>query len=248
MLELRGKNVLVTGGSRGIGRAVALSLAKEGANIVVNYARSEAEAQEVVEEIEELGVKAIALKANVANAKEVDEMAKTIETELGNIDILVNNAGITKDNLLIRMKEEDWQDVINVNLTGVFICTKAIARKMIKQKYGKIINISSVVAVVGNAGQSNYCASKAGIIGFTKSIARELGGKGICVNAIAPGFIQTDMTSVLPEKVKDDMSKQIPLKRFGTDEDVANLVSFLASEKSNYITGQVIHVDGGMGM
>ncbi|MCD5414844.1 MAG: 3-oxoacyl-[acyl-carrier-protein] reductase [Clostridiales bacterium] len=248
MLELKGKNVLVTGGSRGIGRAVALLLAKEGANIVINYARSETQAQEVVDEIEKFGVRAIALKANVANAKEVDEMAKIIETELGNIDILVNNAGITKDNLLIRMKEEDWQDVINVNLTGVFICTKAFARKMIKQKYGKIINISSVVAVVGNAGQSNYCASKAGIIGFTKSIARELGGKGICVNAIAPGFIQTDMTSVLPEKVKEDMSKQIPLKRFGTDEDVANLVLFLASEKSNYITGQVIHVDGGMGM
>jgi len=247
-LELKGKNALVTGGSRGIGRAIALALAKEGANVVINYASSEKRAQEVVEEIEKYGVKAIALKANVANWVEVDEMAKRIESELGSIDILVNNAGITKDNLLIRMKEEDWQDVININLTGVFICTKAFTRKMIKQKYGKIINISSVVAVVGNAGQSNYCASKAGIIGFTKAIARELGGKGICVNAIAPGFIQTDMTNVLPEKIKEDMSKQIPLRRFGTDEDVANLVSFLASEKSNYITGQVIHVDGGMGM
>ncbi|PHS32054.1 MAG: beta-ketoacyl-ACP reductase [Alkaliphilus sp.] len=247
-MELKGKNALVTGGSRGIGRAIALALAKEGANVVINYASSEKRAQEVVEEIEKYGVKAIALKANVANWVEVDEMAKRIESELGSIDILVNNAGITKDNLLIRMKEEDWQDVININLTGVFICTKAFTRKMIKQKYGKIINISSVVAVVGNAGQSNYCASKAGIIGFTKAIARELGGKGICVNAIAPGFIQTDMTNVLPEKIKEDMSKQIPLRRFGTDEDVANLVSFLASEKSNYITGQVIHVDGGMGM
>ncbi len=247
-MELKGKNALVTGGSRGIGRAIALSLAKEGANVVINYARSEEQAKEVVKEIEKYGAKAIALKANVANAKEVDEMAKKIESELGSIDILVNNAGITKDNLLIRMKEEYWQDVININLTGVFICTKAFARKMIKQKCGKIVNISSVVAVIGNAGQSNYCASKAGIIGFTKSIARELGGKGICVNAIAPGFIQTDMTNVLPEKVKEDMSKQIPLKRFGTDLDVANLVSFLASERSNYITGQVIHVDGGMGM
>ncbi len=247
-MKLVGKNALVTGGSRGIGRAIALFLAKEGANVAINYAGNREKAEEVVKEIEALGVKAIAIQGNVTDSKAVDEMIKTYDEKFETLDILVNNAGITKDNLLIRMKEEDWESVMDVNLKGVFLMTKGVARKMMKQKAGRIINLSSVVGVMGNPGQVNYCASKAGVIGFTKSIAKELGGKNVTVNAIAPGFIETDMTDVLPEKVKEEMLRNVPLKRAGKPEDVDKLVGFLGSDDAGYITGQVIHVDGGMAM
>lgn len=247
-MKLQGKNALVTGGSRGIGKSIALALAKEGANVIINYSSNPATAEAVIQEIEALGVKGLAVKGNVADQEEVKQMLEKIEEAFDGVDILVNNAGITKDNLFIRMKEEEWDQVMDVNLKGVFLCTKAVTRKMIKQKFGKIINISSVVGVMGNPGQANYCASKAGVIGFTKSIAKELAGKNICVNAIAPGFIDTDMTSVLSDTVKDEMLKHIPLKRYGKPEDIANLVVFLSSDDSNYITGQVIQVDGGMAM
>ena len=247
-MKLVGKNALVTGGSRGIGRAIALFLAKEGANVAINYAGNREKAEEVVKEIEALGVKAIAIQGDVTESKAVNEMIKTYDEKFETLDILVNNAGITKDNLLIRMKEEDWESVMDVNLKGVFLMTKGVARKMMKQKAGRIINLSSVVGVMGNPGQGNYCASKAGVIGFTKSIAKELGGKNVTVNAIAPGFIETDMTDVLPEKVKEEMLRNVPLKRAGKPEDVAKLVGFLGSDDAGYITGQVIHVDGGMAM
>ncbi|QUH26252.1 3-oxoacyl-[acyl-carrier-protein] reductase [Serpentinicella alkaliphila] len=247
---VKGKNALVTGASRGIGKEIALTLAKNGANVIVNYPiDSEAEAaNEVVKEIEKLNVKALAVKADVTSESEVKEMVDAIDKNFDTLDILVNNAGITRDNLLIRMKEDDWDRVIDVNLKGTFICTKAVARKMMKQKYGKIVNVSSVVGVMGNAGQANYCASKAGVIGLTKSVARELASKEINVNAIAPGFIETEMTAILSEDVKNQMLANIPLKKYGKPEDVANLVLFLSSDLSKYITGQVILVDGGMGI
>ncbi|WP_026475969.1 3-oxoacyl-[acyl-carrier-protein] reductase [Alkaliphilus transvaalensis] len=247
-MNLSGKNALVTGGSRGIGRSIALALAGAGANVVINYTSNATAAEAVVKEIEALGVKGLAVKGNISNGDEVNEMINQIEEVFPQIDILINNAGITKDNLIIRMKEEEWDAVMDVNLKGTFLATKAVARKMIKQKHGKIINISSVVGVMGNPGQANYCASKAGVIGFTKALAKELAGKGINVNAIAPGFIDTDMTAVLSDNVKDQMLSHIPLKRYGKPEDIANLILFLSSDLSNYITGQVIHVDGGMVM
>lgn len=247
-MGLTGKTVLVTGGSRGIGRSIALLFAKEGANVVINYTNDEESAGGVIKEIEGFGVKGLAVKANVSKAEEVDEMADKIKENFGRIDILINNAGITKDGLFIGMKEKDWDKVIEVNLKGVFLCTKAVIRKMVKQKYGRVINISSVVGVVGNPGQVNYSASKAGIIGFTKSLAREVANRNITVNAIAPGFIETDMTRILPEDVKRDMIETIPMKKYGKPEDIANLVIFLSSDKAAYITGQVIHVDGGMAM
>lgn len=245
---LKDKIALVTGGSRGIGKEVALKLAKNGANVAINYANSSEKAEEVIEEIKSLGVNAISIKADVSSEEDVNNLVKTVEKQLGKIDILVNNAGITRDNLLIRMKEEDFQDVLDVNLKGTFLCTKAVARAMMKKKYGKIINITSVVGIIGNAGQANYSASKAGVIGFTKSMAKELGSRGIRVNAVAPGFIDTEMTDVLSEDIKDNMIKNIPLNTFGNPEDVANLVVFLASSSADYITGQVINVDGGMAM
>jgi len=247
-LRLQGKNALVTGGSRGIGKAIALELAKQGANVAINFTSNEEKALEVVKEIEGFGVKAVSIKGNVTDSTDVENMITTFNKNFDTLDILVNNAGITKDNLLIRMKEEDWDGVMDVNLKGVFLATKAVARKMMKQKSGKIINLSSVVGVMGNPGQGNYCASKAGVMGFTKSIAKELGGKNITVNAIAPGFIETDMTEVLSDKAKEAMLGSVPLKRPGKPEDVARLVSFLSSEDADYITGQVIHVDGGMVM
>lgn len=247
-MKLNGKNAMVTGGSRGIGRAIALALAAAGANVIINYSSNEAKAAEVVEEIEALGVKGLALKADIADAQAVKNMFQQIEESFDKVDILINNAGITKDNLLIRMKEADWDQVMDVNLKGAFLCTKAVVRNMIKQRSGKIINISSVVGVTGNPGQANYCASKAGIIGFTKSLARELAGKGINVNAVAPGFIETDMTAQLPEELKNEMLAGIPLRRFGSPRDIADTVVFLSSDHSGYITGQVIGVNGGMAL
>jgi 3-oxoacyl-[acyl-carrier protein] reductase len=245
-LDLKGKTALITGGSRGIGRAIAIELSKQGANIVITYISNEANAKEVIAEVEKNNVKGLAIKADVSHEKDVNDMIEIVNNEFGLVDVLVNNAGITKDNLLLRMKSEEWDDVINTNLRGVYLCTKAVARGMLKKKSGKIVNIASVVGISGNAGQGNYSASKAGVIGFTKSIAKELGSRGINVNAVAPGFVETDMTNILNDKIKDEMINSIPLKRAGKPEDVANVVAFLCSEKADYITGQVINVDGGM--
>lgn len=245
---LQEKVALVTGASRGIGRAIALELARHGAKVAVNYAGSEAKAKEVVEEIEQMGGEAFAVQADVANGEAVEQMVKEVVERFGRIDILVNNAGITRDNLLMRMKEEEWDDVINTNLKGVFHCTKAVTRPMMKQRFGRIVNIASIVGVSGNPGQANYVAAKAGVIGFTKTAAKELASRNITVNAIAPGFITTDMTDRLSEDVRTEMLKQIPLARFGEPEDIAKVVSFLVSDAANYITGQTIHVDGGMVM
>jgi 3-oxoacyl-[acyl-carrier protein] reductase len=247
-MMLSGKVALVTGASRGIGRAIALELAEKGATVAVNFAGSEAKANEVVDEIKSLGREAIAIQADVSNGEAVSEMVKTVIDTFGSLDILVNNAGITRDNLLMRMKEEEWDAVINTNLKGVYQCTKAVTRQMMKQRKGKIINIASIVGVSGNAGQANYVAAKAGVIGLTKTVAKELSSRNINVNAIAPGFITTDMTDELPEEVRVEMLKQIPLARFGEPIDIAKVVSFLASEDSKYMTGQTLHVDGGMVM
>jgi 3-oxoacyl-[acyl-carrier protein] reductase len=243
---LKGKCAIITGASRGLGKAIALKFASLGANIVLNYRSSEKEALEVENEIKEMGVEVLSVKGDISKLQEVENLVSVAKERFGNIDIIVNNAGITKDTLILRMKEEDFDSVIDVNLKGVFNCLKAITPIMVKQKHGKIINISSVVGLTGNAGQVNYAASKAGVIGMTKSLAREVGSRGITVNAVAPGFIETDMTHELNDKVKEEAKKNIPLKRFGNPEDVANVVAFLASESSNYITGQVIQVDGGM--
>ncbi|BBW96720.1 3-oxoacyl-[acyl-carrier-protein] reductase [Geobacillus sp. FSL W8-0032] len=245
---LEGKIALVTGASRGIGRAVALELARQGANVIVNYAGSEAKANEVVETIRSLGREAFAVQADVASAADVERMVKAALDSFGRLDILVNNAGITRDNLLMRMKEEEWDAVINTNLKGVFLCTKAVARPMMKQRYGRIVNIASVVGVIGNPGQANYVAAKAGVIGLTKTAARELASRHITVNAVAPGFITTDMTEALSAEQKETMRNQIPLARFGEPDDVARVVAFLASDAAGYMTGQTLHVDGGMVM
>lgn len=243
---LNGKCAIVTGASRGIGRAIALKLASLGASIVVNYRSNEEEALEVQKEIKELGSEAIVIQGDISKLEDVENLVNKAKEHFGKIDIMVNNAGITKDTLILRMKEEDFDKVIDVNLKGVFNCLKSISPVMLKQKSGKIINISSVVGISGNAGQVNYAASKAGVIGMTKSLAKELGARGINVNAVAPGFIETSMTSELGDKYKEEAKKNIPLKRFGKPEDVAEVAAFLASESSNYVTGQVIHVDGGM--
>ncbi|MFP3918894.1 3-oxoacyl-[acyl-carrier-protein] reductase [Lysinibacillus telephonicus] len=248
MGKLDGKTAVVTGASRGIGRAIALQLASEGANVVVNFSGSEQKAQQVVEEINSLGAKAIAVQANVADNESVQSLMNAAIEQFGSIDILVNNAGITRDNLIMRMKEEEWDDVINTNLKGVFLCTKAVTRQMMKQRSGRIINITSIVGVMGNAGQANYVAAKAGVIGLTKTTARELASRNILVNAIAPGFITTEMTDALPEEVKSSMLSQIPLGSLGEPEHIAKAVVFLASEDSNYMTGQTLHIDGGMHM
>ncbi|NLW21735.1 MAG: 3-oxoacyl-[acyl-carrier-protein] reductase [Tissierellia bacterium] len=247
-MSLSGKNALVTGGSRGIGKAIALELARHGVNVAISYIGNSKKAEAVVEEIEKIGVKAIAIKADISKEEDVINMVDEINGSLGNIDILVNNAGITRDNLLLRMKTWEWDQVIDTNLRGTYLCTKAVVKGMIKKRYGKIINIASVVGITGNFGQGNYSASKAGVIGFTKSIAKELASRGINVNAVAPGFIDTDMTKILPEDIKDSLVKSIPMGRMGRPEDVANIVIFLASEKSDYITGQVVNVDGGLVM
>ncbi|WLV25729.1 3-oxoacyl-[acyl-carrier-protein] reductase [Aciduricibacillus chroicocephali] len=245
---LKGKNALVTGASRGIGRAIAIELAKQGANVAVNYAGSADKAEAVVKELEELGVSAFAVQADVANEESVKDMIKQTIDTFGSLDILVNNAGITKDNLLMRMKEEEFDAVINTNLKGVFLCTKAVARQMMKQKSGRIVNVSSIVGVSGNAGQANYVAAKAGVIGLTKTAAKEFASRGILVNAVAPGFIATDMTDVLTDEQKEAMLTLTPLAKFGQAEDVARVVRFLCSEDANYMTGQTLHVDGGMVM
>lgn len=245
---LKGKCAVVTGAAKGIGKAIALKLASLGVNIVLNYRSSEDKAIETEKEILSLGVEVLRIKGDISKANDVENLIDCAKKKFGKIDIMVNNAGITKDTLLLRMKEEDFDSVINVNLKGVFNCLKAITPVMVKQKEGKIINLSSVVGLVGNAGQVNYAASKAGVIGMTKSLAKEIGSRGITVNAVAPGFIETDMTDVLGDRFKEEAKKSIPLKRLGKAEDVAEVVAFLASDSANYITGQVIHVDGGMVM
>tara|TARA_Y100001970_G_scaffold280432_1_gene389419 strand:- start:47 stop:802 length:756 start_codon:yes stop_codon:yes gene_type:complete len=244
--SMLGQTALVTGASRGIGRAIALALGKAGAEIVVNYSNSEAQAEDLVTEIVNRDGKAYALKANISQENEVNNLIKDILEKSGKIDILVNNAGITRDGLLMRMKSNDWQDVINLNLTGVFLCTKAVSRSMLKQKKGRIINITSVVGLMGNAGQANYASAKAGVIGLTKSTAKEFASRGITVNAVAPGFINTDMTKDINA---EQILKSIPLGEFGTPEHIAGTVLFLAGDPAaGYITGQTIQVDGGMVM
>ena len=243
---LKNKIALITGAGRGIGRAIAIALAKEGEEVVINYNGSEERAKEVKQTIEENGGKASIYKCNVSDFVACEAMIKDIVKEYGHLDILVNNAGITKDGLIMKMKEEDFDSVLNVNLKGTFNTIRHSARQMLKQRSGKIINISSVSGILGNVGQANYAASKAGVIGLTKTMARELGSRGITVNAIAPGFVDTEMTEVLSEEIRENACKQIILGRFGKPEDIANTAVFLASDKADYITGQVISVDGGM--
>ncbi|MGG5252982.1 3-oxoacyl-[acyl-carrier-protein] reductase [Neobacillus sp. SM06] len=247
-MNLEGKSALVTGASRGIGREIALELARQGSDVAVNFAGSEAKANEVVDEIKAMGRRAFAVKCDVSNSEEVASMVKETIDQFGKLDILINNAGITKDNLIMRMKEDEWDDVLNINLKGVFLCTKAVTRQMMKQRSGRIINVASIVGVSGNPGQANYVAAKAGVIGLTKTTAKELAARNITVNAIAPGFITTDMTDKLSEEVKSEMLKQIPLARFGEPKDIAKVAAFLASHDSAYMTGQTLHIDGGMVM
>jgi 3-oxoacyl-[acyl-carrier protein] reductase len=245
--ELQGKVAIVTGASRGIGRSIALALAAEGAQVVVNYAQSATAAQALAAEISANGGEAIALQADVAQADQVEALVKQTLDHFGRIDILVNNAGITRDTLLLRMKLEDWQAVIDLNLTGVFLCTRAVSKVMLKQRSGRVINIASVAGQMGNPGQANYSAAKAGVIGFTKTVAKELASRGVTVNAVAPGFIATDMTDQLPNS--EEILKFIPLGRFGQPQEVAGMVRFLAADPAAaYITGQVFNVDGGMVM
>lgn len=247
-MDLGGKVAVVTGASRGIGRAVALALAERGCHVVVNYAGNTGAAEETASRVRGLGVRALVIKADVADQEQVNAMMKQVLQEFGRIDILVNNAGITRDNLLPRLQEQDWDAVLNTNLKGAYHCAKAVLRPMLKARWGRIINISSVVALSGNPGQSNYAAAKAGLVGFTKSLAREIGSRSITVNAVAPGYIATDMTAGLTEDNKSQMLNSIPLGRLGTPEDVAAAVAFLAGDGAGYITGQVIVVDGGMAM
>ena len=240
------KLALITGGTRGIGKQIALTFAKEGYDIAINYRTENDDLKNAKREIEANNVKCFAVQGDVTKFEDCEKFAKQIVEEFGNIDVLVNNAGITRDTLLMRMKEEDFKQVIDTNLVGTFNVTKNVISYMMKARNGRIINISSVVGISGNAGQTNYAASKAGIIGFTKSLAKEVASRNITVNAVAPGFIETQMTAVLKEDIKEEIAKKIPLKRMGTPQDVANVVKFLASSDSSYITGQVIHIDGGM--
>lgn len=246
-MRFEGKTAIVTGGSRGIGRAICLELAAGGANVVLCYAGNEAAARETARDIEALGAKVLAVRCDVADAAQVDALVKAAVEAFSRIDILVNNAGITRDNLLMRMSEADFDAVIDANLKGTFLCMKAVSRLMLKQRYGRIVNLSSVVGLRGNAGQVNYAASKAGVIGMTKSLAKELASRGVTVNAVAPGFIETDMTAALPEAAQAAALGSIPMNRLGAPEDVARAVAFLAGDAA-YITGQVLAVDGGMAM
>jgi 3-oxoacyl-[acyl-carrier protein] reductase len=246
-LELKGQYGIVTGGTRGIGKAIAESLAQKGVNLIV-ASRTLASAHEVASSLSKTGVTVLGMKLDVSDAAEVEKVFDVARKEFGRIDILVNNAGITKDGLLMRMKEDAWDAVMDINLKGVFLCSREAIKDMTRQRYGRIINITSVAAFMGNPGQANYSASKAGIVGFTKTVAREYAVRGITVNAVAPGFIETAMTDVLPENIKEEMKKMIPLGRFGTVGDIAGAVVFLASPDAGYITGQVIHVNGGMYM
>ena len=239
---------VVTGGSRGIGRAVCVALAKQGCNVIVNYCHGETNAQETVALCKAEGVEAVAVQADVSTAEGCKTLFDAAVSAFGRVDVLVNNAGITRDNLILRMTEADFDAVLNANLKGAFLCCKEAARRMVRQRYGRIINLSSVVALRGNAGQTNYAASKGGIIGLTKSLARELASRNVTVNAVAPGFIETDMTATLPEAVRAEMAKGIPAGRAGQPEDVANAVAFFAAEQSSYLTGQVLCADGGMAM
>lgn len=248
MGSMSGKTAVVTGGSRGIGRAICLELARRGANVVFSYAGNTAAAEKTLEELKALGVEARAIQGNVADPAAAKTLVDTAVKELGGIHILVNNAGITRDGLAMAMKESDFDAVIETNLKGAFLCMKAAIRPMMKARYGRIVNMSSVVALRGNPGQVNYCASKAGLIGMTKSLAKEMGARGITVNAVAPGYISTDMTAALPDAARQAMLSTIPVGRAGNPEDVAAAVAFLASEEAGYITGQVLSVDGGMGM
>ena len=245
-MSLKGKVALVTGGSRGIGRAVCLELARQGADVAVNYAGNEAAAQETAQACRELGVRAVVIRADVADAAACDAMVAQVLEQLGRLDILVNNAGITRDGLMLRMPEADWDAVLDTNLKGAFCCCKAVYRPMMRQRSGRIINMSSIVGLRGNPGQANYCASKAGLIGLTKSLAKELAARKVTVNAVAPGFIDTDMTAVLSEQAKEAMLATIPMAKLGQPEDVAHAVAFFASDEAAYITGQVLCVDGGM--
>lgn len=244
-MNLSDKVCLVTGGSRGIGRSICIELARAGAQIAINYNSGAESAQMVAKEVESAGSRALLFKADVSDFKQASGLVDDVYAEFGRLDVLVNNAGITRDTLLLRMTEKDWDDVLNVNLKGAYNTTKAVAKYMVKQRSGRIINISSIVGIYGNAGQANYAAAKAGIIGFTKSVAKELARRGITVNAIAPGFIKTDMTSSILEK-DISVEDKIPLRRVGLPEDIANLVAFLSTEKAGYITGQVIAIDGGL--
>lgn len=247
-MDFKGRVALVTGGSRGIGRAICIELARGGAHVVFSYAGNQEGAEETIQACKAVGATAVAVQSDVTESQGVKTLIDAVIAQFGRIDILVNNAGITKDGLLMSMKEEAFQQVIDTNLKGAFLTMKGVTRMMMKQKHGRIINLSSVVALRGNAGQANYCASKAGLIGMTKSVAKELGSRGITANCIAPGFIETDMTAQLPDASKEAMLSTIPAKRLGQPEDVAKAVAFLASEEAGYITGQVLSVDGGMGM
>lgn len=248
MWDLTGKTALVTGASRGIGRAIAIALAEAGADVAVNYAGSEAAAAQTAQAVEAMGRRAFTVKANVGKSAEFDAMVASVLATFGKLDILVNNAGITRDNLIMRMKEEEFDEVIETNLKGVFNGIKAVTRSMMKQRSGRIVNISSVVGALGNAGQANYVASKAGVIGLTKSAARELASRGITVNAVAPGFIGTDMTDKLPAEMREKLERDIPLGRIGKPEEIATAVLYLASDAASYMTGQTLHIDGGMYM
>jgi len=248
LIDLQDKKVLITGSSRGIGAEIAKKLADSGADVIINYASSEEKANELKASIEESGGRAYVIQADISDFEQAAELVKKAYKTLGGLDVLVNNAGITRDKLLLRMKEEDWDKVMDINLKGTFNCTKNAVRYLLKADNGKIINISSVIGLIGNPGQANYSAAKAGMIGFTKTLAKELASKGVCSNAIAPGFIETEMTNELKDSIKDDIINRVPLARFGKAEEVADLVAFLASDKANYINGQVIGIDGGMSL
>ena len=247
-MEEERKIVLITGGSRGIGKETAKVYAENGYDVAINYVSDKTDVEGIKKEFQDMGVKCLMIKADVSNEEDVNNMVEKVISEFGKIDVLVNNAGITKDTLLMRMSKEDFDKVIDINLKGTFLVTKAVTKYMMKKRYGSIINLASVVGVVGNSGQSNYSASKAGIIGFTKSVAKELASRNIRANAVAPGFIETDMTNVLKDDIKENIGNQIPLKRMGTAREVAEVIYFLGTEKSSYITGQVINIDGGMVM